>query len=63
MNIERAILKSLDNKNRSFFSYYEGHLPVLVTSDVEIIQEVFVKQFGNFMARKVFKSKLIIFII
>jgi len=34
------------------FGYYEGHLPILVTSDIEIIQEVFVKQFANFSARK-----------
>jgi len=33
--------------------YYEGHLPILVTSDCEIIQEVFIKKFGNFIARKV----------
>ena len=38
-----------------FLSYYEGHLPVLITSDVDIIQEVLVKQFANFSARKVFK--------
>lgn len=34
-------------------SYYEGHVPTLVTSDLEIIQEVFIKQFNNFSARKV----------
>ena len=36
-----------------FLSYYEGHTPVLVTSDPDFIQEVFIKQFGNFIARKV----------
>lgn len=35
------------------YGYYEGHLPIIVTSDLEIIQEVFIKQFGNFVARKV----------
>ena len=34
-------------------SYYEGHWPVLVTSDLDIIQEVFIKQYANFSARKV----------
>lgn len=34
-------------------SYFEGHTPILVTTDLEIIQEVFIKQFANFSARKV----------
>ena len=35
------------------YGIYEGHLPILVTSDVDIIQEVFIKQFSSFIARKV----------
>lgn len=38
------------------YGYFEGHLPILVTSDLEIIQEVFIKQFNNFSGRKVIKS-------
>ncbi|RNA25033.1 cytochrome p450 -like protein, partial [Brachionus plicatilis] len=34
------------------FGYYQGHLPILVTSDLDMIQEVFVKQSKNFSARK-----------
>nr|QEV83799.1 cytochrome P450 [Brachionus rotundiformis] len=34
------------------FGYYEGHSPVLVTSDLDIISEVFIRQFSNFSARK-----------
>lgn len=34
--------------------YYEGHTPVLVTSDLDLIREVFIKQFHCFSARKVF---------
>nr|UOU03264.1 cytochrome P450 3045C7 [Brachionus rubens] len=34
------------------YGYFEGHLPILVTSDLEIIQEVFIKQASNFAARK-----------
>jgi hypothetical protein len=34
-------------------SYFEGHYPILVTTDVELIQEIFIKQFNNFTARKV----------
>ena len=37
----------------SYFSYFEGHSPVLVTSDLDIIQEVFIKQYSNFSGRKV----------
>lgn len=36
----------------STYGYFEGHLPILVTSDLEIIQEVFVRQSSNFAARK-----------
>ncbi|CAF0750430.1 unnamed protein product [Brachionus calyciflorus] len=34
------------------YGYFEGHLPILVTSDLDIIQEVFIKQSTNFSARK-----------
>ncbi|BFY97910.1 hypothetical protein BsWGS_00950 [Bradybaena similaris] len=34
------------------FGYYEGPTPVLVTSDVHVLQEVFIKQFNKFHARK-----------
>jgi cytochrome P450 len=37
----------------SVYGYFEGHQPILVTSDLEIINEVFVKQYiTNFAARK-----------
>ena len=36
-----------------FKSIYEGHLPVLVTSDLNLLEEVFNKQFRNFIARRV----------
>ena len=32
---------------------FEGHLPILITSDLDIIQEIFIKQSSNFSARKV----------
>lgn len=34
------------------YGYFEGHLPVLVTSDLDIIQEVYIKQYSNFSAKK-----------
>lgn len=33
--------------------YYEGSMPVIVTSDPEMIKEVFIKQFNNFYGRRV----------
>ena len=35
------------------FGFFEGHQPVFVTSDVDIIQECLIKQASNFSARKV----------
>ncbi|KAH9513224.1 hypothetical protein Btru_034410 [Bulinus truncatus] len=40
------------DKYGATYGYYEGPTPVLVTSDVNILEEVFVKQFNNFHARK-----------
>ncbi len=34
----------------------QGHLPVLVTSDLDLIQEIFIKQYSNFSARKVLEK-------
>lgn len=35
------------------YGYFEGPSPVIVTSDKDILSEVFVKQFKSFHARKV----------
>ncbi|KAL4231955.1 hypothetical protein ACF0H5_009532 [Mactra antiquata] len=35
------------------FGYFEGPSPVIVTSDTDVLSEVFVKQFKSFHARKV----------
>lgn len=40
------------------FGYYEGHTPMIVTSDLDLIQEIFIKQFNNFSARRVIFNKL-----
>nr|UOU03269.1 cytochrome P450 3045C5-2 [Brachionus rubens] len=45
-------LKAWGQKYGKTYGYFEGHLPILVTSDLEIIQEVFIKQHTNFSARK-----------
>ena len=36
------------------FGYYEGPKPTIVISDVNLVQQVFVKQFPNFHGRKMF---------
>uniref|UniRef100_A0A914X045 Cytochrome P450 n=1 Tax=Plectus sambesii TaxID=2011161 RepID=A0A914X045_9BILA len=36
------------------YGYYEGGTPVLVTSDLDILHDVFVKQFDSFHGRKLF---------
>lgn len=35
------------------YGYFEGHQPVFVTSDLDIIQDILIKQSSNFAARKV----------
>ncbi|XP_074642689.1 cytochrome P450 3A29-like [Tubulanus polymorphus] len=39
-------------KYGNVFGYYEGPVPVIVTSDLEILKQVFVKKFSNFHSRK-----------
>lgn len=51
-NTQSNMLKKWTNELGKTYGYYEGHLPILVTSDCDLIQEVFIKQFSNFIARK-----------
>nr|UOU03274.1 cytochrome P450 3045C1 [Brachionus rubens] len=52
------VLRDWTNKYGKTYGYYQGHLPILVTSDLDVIQDVFVKQSSNFSARKrVFGSR------
>jgi len=39
------------------FGYFEGHTPVLVISDPDILQDVFIKSFSNFHSRRPFPLK------
>lgn len=41
--------------------FYEGGTPIMVTSDPDILSEVFVKQFSNFYGRKVNFIKIFTF--
>ncbi|CAF0915034.1 unnamed protein product [Rotaria sp. Silwood1] len=36
------------------FGYFEGHTPILVISDPDILQDVFIKSFSNFHSRRTF---------
>ncbi|UJR30560.1 hypothetical protein I4U23_018089 [Adineta vaga] len=36
------------------FGYYEGHTPILVISDPDVLQDVFIKSFSNFHSRRLF---------
>lgn len=53
-NTQAESMRQWTKKYGKTYGYYEGHLPMIVTSDLEIIQEVFIKQFGNFVARKIY---------
>lgn len=53
-NTQSNSLKKWTAELGKTYGYYEGHLPIIVTSDLELINEVFIKQYSNFMARKVY---------
>lgn len=52
------MLQKWTQKYGKVYGFYEGHLPILVTSDVDVIQEVFIKQFTNFSPRIVSLDKI-----
>ncbi|CAF1580202.1 unnamed protein product, partial [Adineta ricciae] len=36
------------------YGYYEGHTPIIVVSDPDVLQDVFIKSFSNFHSRRPF---------
>lgn len=36
------------------FGYYEGHTPILVISDPDVLQDIFIKSFSKFHSRRLF---------
>jgi cytochrome P450 len=36
------------------FGYFEGHTPILVVSDPDVLQDIFIKSFSNFHSRRLF---------
>ncbi|XP_064630991.1 cytochrome P450 3A9-like isoform X2 [Lineus longissimus] len=54
---ERPLFKNFQKWTKQYgktFGYYEGPVPIIVSSDLEFLKQVFVKQFSNFHARKLF---------
>ncbi|CAF1212484.1 unnamed protein product [Didymodactylos carnosus] len=47
-------LKAWTEKYGSLYGYFEGHRPILVCSDPDILQDVFIKKFSNFHSRRRF---------
>lgn len=45
-------VKQWTEKYGPIFGYYEGHTPVLVVSDPDVLQDVFVKSFSKFHSRR-----------
>lgn len=46
------VLKKWTEKYGKTYGMFEGHLPILISSDVEFLEEVFIKQSTCFSARK-----------
>ena len=54
----QGFLPMLDHYTEKYgdvWGYYEGATPTYVISDVEIMKEIYIKQFSNFHSRKVTK--------
>jgi cytochrome P450 len=47
-------IKKWTTKYGRIFGYYEGHTPLLVVSDPDVLQDVFIKSFSNFHSRRAF---------
>ncbi len=46
-------IKEWTNKYGHIFGYFEGHTPILVISDPDVLQDIFVKSFSKFHSRRV----------
>jgi thromboxane-A synthase len=47
-------IKQWTEKYGRIFGYFEGHTPILVVSDPDVLQDVFIKSFSNFHSRRAF---------
>nr|QUF59376.1 cytochrome p450 CYP3045A1 [Brachionus angularis] len=46
------VIRQWTEKYGKTYGFYQGHTPYLVTSDLELINEIFIKQYNNFSAKK-----------
>lgn len=46
------VIRQWTEKYGKIYGYYQGHTPMLVISDLDFINEVFIKQYTNFSAKK-----------
>ncbi|CAF1652763.1 unnamed protein product [Adineta ricciae] len=51
-NCESECLRLWSQKYGALYGFYKGHTPFICTSDVDLLQEVFVRQFSKFHSRK-----------
>ncbi|CAF3916649.1 unnamed protein product, partial [Rotaria sp. Silwood1] len=47
-----SCIKEWTKKYGPVFGYFEGHTPILVVSDLNILQDMFIKAFSNFHSRR-----------
>ncbi|CAF1490887.1 unnamed protein product [Rotaria sp. Silwood1] len=47
-------IKQYTEKYGRIFGYFEGHTPILVVSDPDVIQDIFIKSFSNFHSHRAF---------
>jgi len=45
-------IKQWTEKYGRIFGYFEGHTPILVVSDPDVLQDIFIKSFSNFHTRR-----------
>jgi thromboxane-A synthase len=45
-------IKQWTEKYGRIFGFFEGHTPVLVVSDPDVLQDIFIKSFSNFHSRR-----------
>jgi cytochrome P450 len=45
-------IKQWTEKYGRIFGYFEGHTPILVVSDPDVLQDIFIKSFSNFHSRR-----------
>ena len=53
VNDRHSVMQQMANKYGDFWGYYEGPTPVLVTSNLEAVERINIKQFSEFQGHSV----------